>query len=222
MAELKAVVFDLDGVLVTTDHFHYLGWKRLADELGMNFTEEDNHQLRGVSRADSLKIMYRINDRPLPPEEEFTEQMTRKNGYYVDYIKEMKPSDVLPGSVELLTALRESGIRCAVASSSKNAGLVVERTDMGRYLEAVVDGNRITKSKPDPEVFLLAAKEVGVDPHVCIGVEDAEAGVESIKRAGMVSVGIGNQGRAADLVVDSVRELDVASLKRLMEEKGSA
>jgi len=222
VAELKAVVFDLDGVLVTTDHFHYLGWKRLADELGMNFTEEDNHQLRGVSRADSLKIMYRINDRPLPPEEEFTEQMTRKNGYYVDYIKEMKPSDVLPGSVELLTALRESGIRCAVASSSKNAGLVVERTDMGRYLEAVVDGNRITKSKPDPEVFLLAAKEVGVDPHVCIGVEDAEAGVESIKRAGMVSVGIGNQGRAADLVVDSVRELDVASLKRLMEEKGSA
>ncbi len=217
MAKLKAVIFDLDGVLVTTDHYHYLGWKCLADELGMAFTEQDNHQLRGVSRAESLKLVYRINNRPLPSDDEFTEQMTRKNGYYVEYIKKMQPSDLLPGSVELLTALRESGIRCAIASSSKNAGLVVERTDLGKYLDAVVDGNHITKSKPDPEVFLMAAQKLGAAPECCIGVEDAEAGVEAIKRAGMPSVGIGSQGQAADLVVESVSELDVGGLRGLVE-----
>lgn len=216
MGKLEAVIFDLDGVLVTTDHFHYLGWKRLADELGLAFTEEDNHQLRGVSRAESLKIIYRINNRELPPEEQFTEQMTRKNGYYKEYIKQMKPDDLLPGSIELLTALREAGIKCSVASSSRNAGTVVELTNLSQYVDSVTDGNDITKSKPDPEVFLIAAERLGAKPESCVGVEDAAAGVEAIKRAGMAAVGIGEQGKQAQLVVDSVQELTVEKLRALV------
>ncbi len=213
---LTAVIFDLDGVLVTTDHFHYKGWKRLADELGMAFGETDNHLLRGVSRMESLKIIYRLNKRELPPEQQFVAQATKKNGYYVEYVKQMTPADILPGSLELLDGLKAAGIKRAVASSSKNAGIVLDRTGLGAYMEAVADGNDIKHSKPHPEVFLMAAHKLGVDPAACIGIEDAAAGVESIKAAGMKSVGIGEQAGAADVVVESVRELSVEKLVGMM------
>lgn len=217
MPDLQAVIFDLDGVLVTTDHFHYQGWKRLAEELGMTHDEQGNHQLRGVSRAESLRIIYRNNNRELPSDEEFQEQMTRKNGYYVEFIKQMTPDDILPGSLELLNALHDAGIKNAIASSSRNAGLVLDRTGLDTYMDAVADGNDITKSKPDPEVFLTAAKKLGIDPANCIGIEDAEAGVEAIHRANMVAVGVGEQGKAAKLVIEAVTELDVGVLRGLID-----
>ncbi|MFP4418886.1 MAG: beta-phosphoglucomutase [Chitinivibrionales bacterium] len=205
--QLKGVIFDLDGVLVTTDVFHYKAWKMLADELGLEFNEDINHQLRGVSRVESLKRIYRHNNRELPDEETFNAQMTKKNEKYKEAISTMKPEDVLPGSVELLKALLSKGIKCAIASASKNTPLVLKQTKLDQYVQAVADGNQITHSKPHPEVFLLAAQKLGVEPANCIGIEDAESGVEAIQRAEMVSIGIGSQGKKADMVVESVAEL---------------
>ena len=212
---LRAVVFDLDGVLVTTDRFHYRAWKSLADELGFLFDETVNHRLRGVSREESLKRIYRHNNAPLPSSEELCRQMSIKNDRYREAIARMTPDDVLPGSVELLTSLRAASIRCAIASASKNTPLVLERTGLDRYIDAVADGNQIVNSKPDPEVFLLAARKLGVAPAACVGVEDAESGVEAIHRAGMSAVGIGGSAHHADVVVASVRELSVAILTSL-------
>lgn len=212
---LKAVIFDLDGVLVTTDHFHFLGWKRLADELEMTFSETDNHKLRGVSRAESLKIMYRLNNRDLPDEKEFAAQMTRKNGYYVEFIGQMTPQDILPGSLELLESLKAASIKCAIASSSRNAGLVLERTGLDRHMDAVCDGNSISASKPDPEVFLRSSAMVGCQSWDCVGVEDAAAGIEAIKRAGMVALGVGDQAAQGDMLVGSVRDMSVPMLCEL-------
>jgi len=216
---LSAVVFDLDGVMVTTDGFHYKGWKKLADELGMKFTEEDNHQLRGVSREESLKIMYRLNNRDLPEREVFVDQMTRKNGYYVEFIKQMTADDILPGSLDLLNDLKKNGIKAAIASSSKNAGIVLEKTGLINYMDAVSDGNNIIKSKPDAEVFLIAALRSSAMPWNCIGVEDAAAGITAIHAAGMVSLGIGEQAKEGDMVINSIEEVNVEKLKTLFEEK---
>jgi beta-phosphoglucomutase len=216
MAELRGVIFDLDGVLVVTDRFHYQAWKMLADELGMDFDEEANHQLRGVSREESLKRIYRHNNRELPPEEEFTAQTTKKNERYKELIGTMSPEDILPGSIELLTALRGEGIKCAIASASKNTPLVLKNTGLDKYVDAVADGNETRHSKPDPEVFLLAAEKMGLAPRECIGVEDAESGVEAIHNGKMVAVGIGEQGKAAELVVGSVQELSVKKLRGLL------
>jgi beta-phosphoglucomutase len=212
---LRAVVFDLDGVLVTTDHYHYQGWKRLAEELGLRFDEQDNHLLRGVSRAESLKTIYRLNARTLPSVNELEGQAGRKNGYYVALIDRMTPADVLPGACELLAELRHAGLASAIASSSRNAGLVLARTRLAAHVDAVVDGNDIARSKPDPEVFLAAAAKLSVSPAACVGVEDAAAGIESIGRAGMPSVGIGARLEYADLTVGSVRELNLELLQDL-------
>jgi len=140
-AGLKGVVFDLDGVLVTTDVFHYRAWKMLADELGLDFNEEVNHQLRGVSRVESLTRIYRHNKRKLPPEEEFRAQMAKKNAKYVELIATMTPRDVLPGSIELLDGLRNAGIKRAIASASKNTPKVLAVTQLDRYVDGVADGN---------------------------------------------------------------------------------
>ncbi|MFW5775151.1 MAG: beta-phosphoglucomutase [Chitinivibrionales bacterium] len=217
--QLKGVIFDLDGVLVTTDVFHYKAWKMLADELGLEFNEEINHQLRGVSRVESLKRIYRHNNRELPDEETFTAQMTKKNEKYREAIAGMKPEDVLPGSIELLEGLLAKGIKCAIASASKNTPLVLKQTKLDQYVQAVADGNQITNSKPHPEVFLLAAEKLGVDPAHCIGIEDAESGVEAIRRAEMISIGIGSQGKKADKVVDSVAELSADGMVAFFNEK---
>jgi beta-phosphoglucomutase len=217
--KLEGVVFDLDGVLVTTDTFHYQAWKMLADNLGLDFDEEVNHQLRGVSRVESLTRIYRHNKKKLPPDDEFEAQMTMKNDKYKELIGTMTPDDILPGSIELLTALREAGIKCAIASASKNTPKVLEVTGLDTYVDGVADGNQAKKSKPDPEVFLLAAQNIGCAPENCIGVEDAESGVEAIQRAGMVAVGIGKSAEKAELVVDNVSQLSVEILKRIFDGK---
>lgn len=214
--QLKGVIFDLDGVLVTTDTFHYQAWKMLADELGMDFDETVNHQLRGVSREESLRRIYKHNNKELPSDEEFKAQTTRKNEKYKELIGQMTPDDVLPGSIELLTSLRSAGIKAAIASASKNTPLVLERTGLIEHVDGVADGNQVSNSKPHPEVFLLAAKKLDSEPEACIGVEDAESGVEAIHNAGMKAVGIGSQGRKAEIVVDSVKELSIESFTKLL------
>jgi beta-phosphoglucomutase len=212
---LRGVILDLDGVLVTTDEFHYRAWKELADGLGLEFDREVNHRLRGVSRQESLRTIYSHNGRPLPPDDVFDAQCERKNRRYVELVSTMSPADVLPGSVELLEALRDAGIRCAVASASRNTPLVLEFTGLRRCFDAVADGNDTTRSKPDPEVFLVAAARLGLPPEDCLGVEDAASGIEAIHNAGMVAAGIGGQARGAERVFASVAELSVEALNDL-------
>ncbi len=212
---LEGVIFDLDGVLVRTDRHHYLAWKELADDLGIPFDEEKNHALRGVSREESLRRIY--GDLALPPPAEFEAQCARKNARYREMLAEMGPDDVLAGSVELLAALRAAGVKCAVSSASKNTPLVLERTGLGAHLDAVVDGNCVSASKPDPQGFLLSSQRLRCLPWACIGVEDAASGIEAIRRAGMASVGIGEPASEADLVVGGVNELTVGDLQALYE-----
>lgn len=204
---LAGVIFDLDGVLVTTDRFHFAAWKELADGLGMEFNETVNHRLRGVSRQQSLRNIYDHNKRELPEEGVFNEQCTSKNARYVELIKRMTPQDVLPGAVELLESLRKAGLKLAVASASKNSPLVLERTNLAGYFDAVSDGNNITYSKPHPEVFQKAAQMLGLPIDRCVGVEDATSGIESIHAAGMVAIGIGNQAVGADVTFGTVAQL---------------
>lgn len=211
--QMEAVIFDLDGVLVKTDHFHYRAWKALADELGLAFDEKVNHQLRGVSRQESLRIIYRHNDAEEPDEGTFIAQCTRKNEQYKSLIEQMTADDVLPGAVQLLTELRDAGVKIALASASRNAAKVLERTGLGAYFDAISDGTCVTKSKPSPQGFTVAAQRCGVLPWNCVGVEDAAAGVEAIARAGMVSVGIGESAREANVQVDHVGELSLAALR---------
>jgi len=221
--ELRGVIFDLDGVLVTTDAFHFRAWKELADELGLEFDEEVNHRLRGVSRQQSLRNIYDHNRRPLPDGEAFAEQCARKNARYVELVRTMTPADLLPGSLGLLDALRAEGVRCAVASASRNTPLVLALTGLGRYFDAVADGNDVSKSKPDPEGFLLAAERLGLAPDDCLGVEDAASGVEAIHSAGMAAVGVGPQAVGADATFASVADLTVGVLRDVFgrkEERG--
>lgn len=190
MSEIKGVIFDLDGVLVSTDEFHYQGWARLAADEGIPFTRADNHRQRGVSRMESLDVLLE-NSEKVYTDEQKLEMATRKNGYYVEFLQDLTPADALPGAREILTALREAGVKLAVGSSSRNTPLIMEKVDICGFFDAVADGNDIINSKPDPEVFLLAAERLGLKPEACVVVEDAEAGVEAAKRAGMRVVGVG-------------------------------
>jgi len=213
--DLRGVAFDLDGVIVTTDRLHYRAWKELADELGLDFDEQVNNQLRGVARSESLKRIYRHNDAPLPDEATFRAQCDRKNARYVELVGAMTPADVLPGSRELLKALREAGIAAALASASRNAPLVLERTGLAAAFDAVVDGSAATEAKPSPQGFLLAALRLGLSPWDCIGVEDAAAGIEAIRRAGMVALGVGPAAAGAHANVAGLHEVTVDSLRAL-------
>lgn len=187
---IEAVIFDLDGVLVSTDEFHYRGWKRLADEIGTYFDRAMNERCRGVSRMESLEVVLERAERQYSDAEkqEFAE---RKNGYYREMLAQLTPEDTLPGARPTLEALRQRGVRTAIASSSKNAGDIAARIAIRDLVDALVDGNDITRSKPDPQVFQLAAEQLGVPADRCLVIEDAEAGIEAARRAGMYAFGIG-------------------------------
>jgi len=217
--ELQGVIFDLDGVLVTTDRYHYLAWKELADELGIPFDEERNHALRGVSREESLRRIY--GDRPLPAPAVFAAQCDRKNTRYRQLIAQMTTADVLPGAVELLRALRGAGIKIALASASKNCRTVLERTGLAGYVDAVSDGTNISANKPDPQVFYVAAQRLRLLPWNCVGVEDAEAGIESIHRAGMAALGIGTVAKGADITVAATADITLDLLRKLFRKHRS-
>jgi beta-phosphoglucomutase len=210
--EMRAAIFDLDGVIVDTAKYHYLAWKRLASENGFDFTEADNERLKGVSRTRSLEILLEIGR--LNVTEDVKEKMAaQKNDWYVDYIQRMDASEILPGALNYLENLRMKGIKTALGSASKNAPLILERLGISRLFDSVVDGNKVHLAKPDPEVFLRAASELNVPPASCVVFEDAEAGVEAAHRAGMGVVGIGKPAalREADMVIDGLYQLEVVS-----------
>ncbi len=205
---IAAVVFDLDGVLTDTAEYHYLGWQRLADEHALTFDREANEALRGVSRRDSLVRL--LAGRRVDPAT-FDAMMDAKNGYYLGFLEEMTPADVLPGALELLDRCEEHDLRLAVGSSSKNAPLVLERLGLVGRFEVVADGNTVERAKPAPDLFLAAAAQLGVDPAACIVVEDAASGVDAALAAGMVAVGIGPAERVghAHHRFDSTADVDL-------------
>jgi beta-phosphoglucomutase len=195
MNNIKAIIFDLDGVLTDTSEYHYQAWKHLADDEGIPFTHEENDtHLRGVGRRESL--LYLLKGRKVS-EEQIAEMMERKNRYYTDLIKNMSPSDVVPGGVELLQEIRQAGLKMAIASASKNTMTVLQHLDIVSYFDGIADGNSVARSKPAPDVFVFAAGLVNTSTTVCLGIEDADAGVEAIKTAGMVALGIGPKERFA-------------------------
>lgn len=208
MNNIKGAIFDLDGVIVDTAKYHYLAWKRLAGELGFEFTEKDNERLKGVSRIRSLEILLEVGGRN-PTDVEKQSMAERKNNWYVEYIKKMDESELLKGAREYILMLRKEGVKTSLGSASKNAPVILENLKIKDLFDAVIDGNRVSKAKPDPEVFLLGARELGLRPEDCVVFEDAEAGVEAAKRAGMKVVGIGKKEllQDADYVIDGLYEL---------------
>ena len=186
---IKAVLFDLDGVIVSTDRCHYRAWKRMADEEGIYFDEKINDRLRGVSRMASLEIVLERSPRAYT-EEEKAALAARKNDYYKDLIRELTPADILPGAMENLNELKKNGILTAVGSSSKNTPLILRQIGLDAFFDAVSDGNNISRSKPDPEVFLKAAEMLGVEPADCLVVEDADAGIEAGRRGGIKTLSV--------------------------------
>jgi beta-phosphoglucomutase len=193
----EGIVFDLDGVIVFTDRFHYLAWKSLADSLGIPFNEKDNDRLRGVSRMESLNIILE-KSKKIYSEEEKAVFADEKNQMYRDFLNTMKPSDVSAQTKKTLEGLRSRGVRLAVGSSSKNASFIIEQVAIKKYFDAIVDGNEITHSKPNPEVFLKAVSKLGLPPQKCAVVEDAAAGIEAAKNGGFFAIGIGSALKESD------------------------
>ena len=213
-----AVVFDLDGVLVDTAKLHAEAWRRLAEELGISLSEEFLRSLRGLNRMDSLDRILEWGGRTEVGPAERERLAERKNRWYVESLEHLTPRDVLPGVEELLDGLAFHGVPVAVASSSKNARLVLERTGLAKRFSVVVDGNAVLRAKPDPTIFLEAFRQIGVSPQDGVVVEDAASGVEAAHRAGARVVGVGRPEElpGADLVVSSLRELTVDYLRALL------
>jgi beta-phosphoglucomutase len=212
MKQPKAVIFDLDGVLTDTSEYHYQAWKRLADDEGIPFTHEENDEhLRGVGRRESL--MYIIRGRNYS-EQQIQEMMERKNRYYTEMIKNMTPNDLVAGGRELLTEIREAGIKTAIASASKNCRTVLELLNITDLLDGIADGYSVANGKPAPDLFVYAAGRVNVPTSDCLGVEDADVGIEAIKTAGMQAVGVGPAERfhRADKVLPSLEHKHLADL----------
>lgn len=189
---LKSCLFDLDGVIVDTAKYHFLAWRRLAGELGFEFTEEHNEALKGVSRMASLDILLSVGGMKDNFTVEEKETMAaRKNEWYVDYIVKMTPDEILPGVVDFLKELRANNIKIGLGSASKNARIILEGVGIMPLFDVIVDGTMVTEAKPDPQVFTLGAELTHAAPDECVVFEDAEAGIEAAARAGMKSVGVG-------------------------------
>ena len=213
MKGIQAVIFDLDGVIVSTDELHFQAWKELADEEGIRFDREDNQRLRGVSRMGSLDIMLEKATR-VYSETEKNGMANRKNAVYRESLNDLSPADILPGVSALLNALRERGVKIAIGSSSKNAARILQAIGLADAFDAVVDGTQITRSKPDPEVFSLAAEQLGILARHCLVVEDAEAGVDAALAAGMrvLAVGAAAAHPSATLSAQDLDEICVDAL----------
>ena len=210
---IRGFLFDLDGVLVDTAQYHFLAWQRMAAELGIHFGEAENEQLKGVSRAESLNRILAWGRKTLSDAEK-QHWMTLKNDWYLELVRGMPADDYLPGAHEFLRASRAAGIKVALGSASKNAPLILERLGWIPLFDALVDGNVVTASKPDPEVFLEGARRLGLKPEECVVFEDSEAGVEAARRGGMKVVGIGH-GLDADLLVSGLDHLTPEQAQQL-------
>jgi len=208
ITEAKGIIFDLDGVLVDTARYHYLAWKRLADELGFDFTIEDNERLKGVSRMQSLEILLEVGNYSMTDEQKEI-NATRKNTWYVEYLHTLDETALLSGSKEYLQKLRKEGIKIALGSASKNAPLILERLNIASFFDAVIDGNSVSKTKPDPEVFLKGAAALGLPPENCAVFEDALAGIEAAKAGGMYAVAVGERENlpGADMYISCLKDM---------------
>jgi beta-phosphoglucomutase len=208
LSDMEAALFDLDGVIVDTAKYHYRAWKRLAQELDVAFDERDNERLKGVGRMQCMDIILELGGLRMD-ETEKERQASRKNAWYVEYISSMGRDELLPGAEEYITRLRAAGVKVALGSASKNAPLILERLGIVGLFDAVIDGSKVTRSKPDPEVFLAGARALGVEPRHCAVFEDSAAGIEAAKRGGMYAVGIGTRAALpeADMVVAGLADL---------------
>ena len=216
MAIIKACIFDLDGVIVDTAIYHYKAWKRLANELGFDITEHQNENLKGVSRTRSLELILQWGGVTKTKSEQ-EELAARKNGWYVEMINKMTPDEILPGAKEFLQACIDAGLKTALGSASKNSATILEKVGITHFFNAVIDGNKVSKPKPDPEVFLKGAEELGVPAENCAVFEDAIAGIEAARNGGMKAVGIGLPSvlTQADLVVSGLDKMTLEKLKEL-------
>jgi len=216
MPTLRAVIFDLDGVITDTAECHYQGWKRLADELGVAFDRQQNERLRGIGRLESLEMVLENSSRHFSQSEKL-ELASRKNQYYLEQVARITPGDILNGIPQLLREISANGVKMAVASASKNASEVITKLKLAEEFDAIVDGTCVTKGKPDPELFLKASAKLQESPQDCVGVEDAAAGIEAIRAAGMVAIGIGPKERvqAAHAFVDSPARLTLGFIREV-------
>jgi beta-phosphoglucomutase len=212
-----AFIFDLDGVIVDTAKYHYLAWRNLANALGFDFTEEQNELLKGVSRIQSLEILLSLGKVELPGAEK-EKLLLQKNKEYLEYVNKMTSEEILPGVNDLLNFLEINDIKYALGSASKNAPLILEKVGLLNRFAAIVDGNDVSKAKPNPEVFLIGAKKLGMNPENCVVVEDAIAGIQAANAAKMISIGIGDANvlNEADYVFKNMTAITPDFLKNLM------
>jgi len=212
--QLQAVLFDLDGVIVDTAKYHYLAWKMIADQEGIPFDEHINERLKGVSRMASLDIILEKGKR-VYSEQEKLKLAQVKNDAYVEMIGKLKPEEILPGVKNFLVALRDAGIKRAICSASKNAVMILDRLELTQFFDTIVSGNDTSRSKPDPEVFTMAAERFKLSPANCLVVEDAFAGVQGAKAGGMQALGIGDAKvlHNADMVYSSTALFNLAEIK---------
>lgn len=210
-------IFDLDGVIVDTAKYHYLAWKNLANELGFEFTLEQNERFKGVSRKRCLEILLDIGG-VTATQEQFDTWMVEKNEDYLKYIEQMDETEILPDVPKVLGFLKQEGMPIALGSASKNARPILEKVKLLPYFDAIVDGNSVTKAKPDPEVFLIAAEQLGVAAARCVVFEDAQAGIAAANSADMISIGIGDVGvlADADYNFNDFKEIDIDFLEQLI------
>jgi beta-phosphoglucomutase len=214
---IQAFIFDLDGVLTDTAEYHFLAWKQLATQLGIEFSRADNELLKGVDRMGSLELILQLGQKQLSVDEKL-KLAEQKNIEYLKLVERMSPADLFPGVLPLFSSLKAAGVKTALASASKNAALVLQKLCIPALFDYVADSNLIKNGKPDPEIFLTCAQALGVAPERCIGVEDAPAGVTAIKAAGMYALGIGEPHALtqADLVIPAVSALDQPLLTKLL------
>ncbi len=217
MNNTKAIIFDLDGVIVDTAKFHYLAWRKMANDLGFDISLEQNEKLKGVSRVHSLEQILGWGNKTVE-KAEFERLMSSKNEDYLERIAHMNEEDLLPGVKKVLDYLTKNNIPYALGSASKNARPILKGLKIENRFSAIVDGNDVTKAKPDPEVFLVAAKKLNISPQDCVVFEDSLAGVEAANRAGMISVGIGDKEvlKKADYNFTDFTEIDLEFIKKIV------
>lgn len=213
MSNIKACLFDLDGVLVDTAKYHYLAWKRLCKELGINFTLEDNERLKGVGRMASLEIILNIGEIQLDNKTKL-ELADKKNNWYLEYISKITSKEILPGAKKFIELLKTNNYKIALGSASKNSMIILKKLNLVELFDVIIDGTKVSRGKPDPEVFLKAAKELKIPPENCLVFEDSLSGIKAAKNAQMYSIGIGSYEllKDADLIVSG---LDKMTLKLL-------
>jgi len=215
----KAFIFDLDGVIVDTAKYHFLAWRNLAKSLGFDFTEEQNEQLKGVSRVKSLEILLSLGNVQLDDDKK-NSLLQEKNIEYLEYVNRMNADEILPGVIIVLDFLDNNNIKYALGSASKNAPLILEKVGLLDRFSALVDGNDVSNAKPDPEVFLIGAKKLHVNPENCIVVEDAIAGVQAANAAKMLSIGIGDSSVLfeANFVFNDMTEITPEFLNKIIKQ----